>query len=103
MTAQSVTGNGRVSLDSQAMQVFVDESEVFLTLTEFRVLEHLINHRGSVVTHEQIIAALWGQWFSTNGNLYVHISNVRRKLADLGAGPNLIVTVRGVGYRFAQA
>jgi DNA-binding response OmpR family regulator len=72
-----------------------------LTALEFKLLRALIAHRGQVMTHDQIIAAVWGaDVFISDRVIYTHINNLRRKIEAVPADPKLLVGVRGVGYRF---
>ena len=84
-------------LDTAAHRVWVDEQEVELTGTEFELLKVLAEHRGLVISREQLLEKVWGQnFFGEIRVVDVHLGHVRQKL-----GPHhAITTVRGVGYRF---
>jgi DNA-binding response OmpR family regulator len=84
-----------VRLDPAERRIFVGESEVELTATEFDLLGYLMRRPGRVFSREQLISDVWG--YSASGSVRtvdVHIAQVRAKLGD--ASP--IRTVRGVGY-----
>ncbi len=71
-----------------------------LTAAEFRLLETLARHPGRVFTRGQLVDAVWQSTFASAERVVdVHIGHVRRKLGDDAEHPNLIETVRGVGYR----
>ena len=74
--------------------------EVNLTRKEFRILECFLRHPNQVLTHEQIWAAVWGESY-INGDkaLSVHIRHLREKLEQDPNAPEIIQTVRGIGYR----
>ena len=84
-------------IDAAARRVWADGQEVELTSTEFDLLKTLAEHRGMVLSREQLLEKVWGQdFFGEVRVVDVHLGHVRQKL-----GPNhAIVTVRGVGYRF---
>ena len=85
---------GEVALDPAARQVWRGDEAVELSTREFDLLQVFMLHAGRVLTREQIEQHLykWGSEVSSNA-VEVHIHNLRRKL-----GPELIETVRGVGY-----
>ena len=85
---------GEVALDPAARQVWRGDEAVELSTREFDLLQVFMLHAGRVLTREQIEQHLykWGSEVSSNA-VEVHVHNLRRKL-----GPELIETVRGVGY-----
>jgi two-component system, OmpR family, alkaline phosphatase synthesis response regulator PhoP len=84
-------------LDSGARTVSVDEQPVELTAIEFDLLKALVEHRGRVLSREQLLEKVWGgEYFGEQRVVDVHLGHVRQKLGR----EDLIVTVRGVGYRF---
>jgi two-component system, OmpR family, alkaline phosphatase synthesis response regulator PhoP len=81
-------------------EVLIDEHEVVLTLTEFRVLHFLASRPGWVFTRSQIVEAGRGDGYPvTDRSVDVQIVGLRKKLEDAG---KYIETVRGVGYRFME-
>ncbi|MEO8967747.1 MAG: response regulator transcription factor [Solirubrobacteraceae bacterium] len=82
-----------------AREVTVDGAEVPLTQREFELLEYLVRHRGQVVTRDRLLESVWG--FVSPGEtrtVEVHVASLRKKLGR----PELIRTVRGVGYKAAR-
>jgi two-component system, OmpR family, response regulator RegX3 len=89
---------GGVRLDQAKRAVTVDGEPVELARKEFDLLALLMREAGSVVTRERLIDEVWDvNWFGSTKTLDVHVSALRKKL-----GPELIHTVRGVGFRFAS-
>jgi two-component system alkaline phosphatase synthesis response regulator PhoP len=83
-------------LDSGARRVTVDDRAVDLTAIEFDLLRVLAENRGRVLTREQLLERVWGgEYFGELRVVDVHLGHVRQKLGR----PELISTVRGVGYR----
>lgn len=88
---------GGIRLDPARHLVFVDEEPVGLTITEFRLLEDLLRHRGQVRTREQLLDSVWG--YSFEGYARTVDTHVRRLRAKLGPAADAVETVRGMGYR----
>ncbi|MFI5572111.1 response regulator transcription factor [Streptomyces sp. NPDC051740] len=85
-------------MDPQARRAWRGGRELELTRTEFELLELLIRHAGIVLDHSTIYDRIWGYDFGPGSkNLAVYVGYLRRKLDEPGA-PQLIHTVRGVGY-----
>lgn len=86
-----------VRIDTGSRQVWVDDELVELTSTEFDLLRILAEHRGLVLSREQLLQQVWGyDFYGEERVVDVHIGHIRQKLGD----GRFIVTVRGVGYRF---
>jgi two-component system response regulator MprA len=85
-------------MDPQARRVWRGARELELTRTEFELLELLVRNAGIVLDHSTIYDRIWGYDFGPGSkNLAVYVGYLRRKLDQPGA-PQLIHTVRGVGY-----
>jgi two-component system phosphate regulon response regulator PhoB len=96
-----VLANGELIVDSGRHKVWVGDQPVELTLTEFSLLQYLASRPGFVRTRDQIISAVHGEGkILTKRTVDVHVTALRRKLGDVGG---IIETVRGVGYRLAEA
>lgn len=90
-----------IALDSDRHQLAVKGAPVALPLKEFELLELLMLNAGRVLTRGQIIDRVWGSdYFGDTKTLDVHIKRLRTKIEDNPSEPTLIVTVRGLGYRF---
>jgi DNA-binding response OmpR family regulator len=96
----SVQSFGDVELHREAGVVTRDGKEVPLTLTQFRVLCELADTPGWVVSRAQLLERIWGYDFFGDDRLVdYHISGLRTKIERDAANPELIVTVRGLGYK----
>jgi len=74
--------------------------EISLTPTEYDLLRLLVQNRGKVLTHRQILRQVWGPTYESETHLLcVNISNLRRKIEPDMARPSYILTEPGVGYR----
>ena len=91
---------GPLELDTAAREVWVDGEPVELTKLEFDLLATLTGNPRLVFSRGQLLEEVWGSdWFGDDHLVDVHIANLRRKLGK----PELIRTVRGVGYRIGVA
>ncbi|MER5545870.1 response regulator transcription factor [Streptomyces sp. NPDC001118] len=87
-----------IRMDLQARRAWRGKRELELTRTEFELLELLVRNAGIVLDHSTIYDRIWGYDFGPGSkNLAVYVGYLRRKLDEPGA-PQLIHTVRGVGY-----
>lgn len=85
-------------VDAVRHQVYIDDEEVRLTATEFRLLHFMASHPGRVFTRDQLVHRAIGEdAVVVDRNIDVHIRSIRQKLARYRG---MIETVRGVGYRF---
>lgn len=91
----------RLRIDLGARRVWKDDQPVELTTIEFDLLYALAEHRGRVLSREQLLERVWGHDFYGEDRVVdVHLGHVRKKLENDPANPEFIITVRGVGYRF---
>jgi DNA-binding response OmpR family regulator len=92
--------HGDLAIDAGRREVRVGEEEIQLAPKEFDLLWELLDHRGLVLTRDQLLERVWGYTFAGDTRTVdVHVRQLRRKLGD--ASP--IVTVWGVGYKVAPA
>jgi DNA-binding response OmpR family regulator len=88
--------HGDVVINAGRREVFVGDEEIQLAPKEFDLLWELLDHRGLVLTRDQLLERVWGYTFAGDTRTVdVHVRQIRRKLGD--ASP--IVTVWGVGYK----
>ena len=101
--APTIIRCGSIVVDADARRVTVDGIEVRLTKTEYRLLLMLVENRGRVITHRQLLHRVWGET-SAEGPQYVrmYVSTLRKKIEKDSSNPRYLVTEVGVGYRFAD-
>lgn len=96
-----VLSGGRVTLDIDRHMVRVDGTEISMPLKEFELLEVLMRNAGRVLTRGQLIDRVWGtDYFGDTKTLDVHIKRIRSRIEERPSEPVMLVTVRGLGYRF---
>lgn len=99
----NVYEQGRLRIDFDAYEVFVDGQQVHLFLREFQLLRFFVQSPNHVFRREQILDLVWGPEASIDlRTVDVHIRRLRTVIERDDAHPELIVTVRGVGYKFAE-
>lgn len=92
-----------VVLNPKRMTVHRNGSRVELTKTEFDLLRILLEAGGTVLNRQEMMDLLWGdQYFGGSNTVDAHIKSLRQKLGDDPKKPQVIATVRGVGYRLAD-
>jgi two-component system KDP operon response regulator KdpE len=93
----------RLSVDFQRREVIVDGERVTLRPTEYRLLYHMVNNAGWVMTHETLLSKVWGYEYREESQLLrVYITYLRQKIEPDPSNPRYILTERGVGYRFVD-
>jgi len=98
---EAVLEAGSVRMDVERHTVSVDGSTVPMPLKEFELLELLMRNAGRVLTRGQLIDRVWGvDYFGDTKTLDVHIKRIRSKIEKSPSDPVMLVTVRGLGYRF---
>ena len=98
---ESVLEVGGVRMDVDRHAVSVGGNEVAMPLKEFELLELLLRNAGRVLTRGQLIDRIWGaDYFGDTKTLDVHIKRIRSKIEKDPSQPVLLLTVRGLGYRF---
>ena len=92
---------GRLTLDLARRRACLDDRSADLSDREFRLLHHLLQHAGEIVSRERLLAEVWGYHFDPGSNVVeVCVRRLRKKL-DPDGSLRPIETVRGRGYRFA--
>ena len=92
---------GDLEIDTSSMTVQVQGRNVLTTVREFRLLEYLANHRGRVLTRDQLLDAVWKETpFVTPRSIDVYIRRLREKIEPDPRHPQYLKTLRGIGYRF---
>jgi two-component system response regulator RegX3 len=92
---------GNIRMDVERHQVTVNGALINLPLKEFELLEFLMRNAGRVLTRGQLIDRVWGgDYYGDTKTLDVHIKRLRSKIEEDPANPQLIQTIRGLGYKF---
>jgi DNA-binding response OmpR family regulator len=102
--ASRVFRHGELIVDFGRFEARRGERRIELTALEFRLLAAFVEAAGQALTHDQLIARVWGpEVFLSDRVIYTHINNLRRKIELNPSSPTLVVGIRGVGYRLDPA
>ncbi|WP_322515408.1 response regulator [Rhodopseudomonas palustris] len=94
---------GGIEIDAVRRRVTRDGAEIKLTPKEFELLAFMVRHAGRVVTHRQILAAVWGPAHTSDTQyLRVYIGQLRQKIEQRADAPQIILTEPGIGYRIGE-
>ncbi len=94
---------GNLEIDSVRHRVMRGGEELKLTPKEFELLSFLARHAGKVLTHRQILTAVWGPAHSEDTQyLRVYVGQLRQKVEQDPGDPRIIITEPGIGYRIAE-
>lgn len=90
-----------VVLDFRRLEAWKGGRPLELTPREFRILEYFIEHRGELVTRDQLLDRVWGcDSYPMTRTVDIHIGKLRRKIEDNVEHPTHLITVYGAGYKF---
>lgn len=93
----------RLKIDFDRREVWLESKIVKLRPTEYRLLFHLVQNAGWVVSHDQLLAKVWGYEYRDEPHyVRLYINYLRQKLEKDPINPKYILTERGVGYRFVD-
>ncbi len=100
--SESVVRFGSVRVDLRRTEVTRDGKPVALSAKEFQLLRYLLSHRGEVLPRSRLLQEVWSySAAATSRTVDVHVAWLRQKLEDDPKKPRWIVTVHGLGYKFA--
>ena len=89
-----------LEVDVVAHEARKDDELLALTAKEFDLLVYLMSHPGTAFRREELLEAVWGYTIGDTATVTVHTRRLREKIEIDPSDPQLIATVRGVGYRF---
>ena len=92
-----------LQIDFKKREVIVGGKHVKLRPTEYRLLYHLVNNAGYVITHDMLLAKVWGHEYRDESQyVRLYVNYLRQKIEPDPANPKYILTEHGVGYRFVD-
>jgi DNA-binding response OmpR family regulator len=99
--AEDVHQFAALRVDLRRCEAAVNGAAVPLTATEFKLLRTFVEHRGEALSPSRLLQLVWdNDVFVTERAVYTHINNLRAKIESDAAHPQLITSIRGMGYRF---
>ncbi len=94
--------SGPLRIDFAQRQVQLEGRDIKLTPTEYDLLKVLVKNRGKILTRQMLLSQVWGTGYGMEAHyLHVYVGQLRRKIEPDSAHPRFILTISGVGYRFA--
>ena len=101
--SETIRVDERLQVDFGRREVWVEGEQVKLRPTEYRLLYHLIQNAGWVMTYDQLLTKVWGYEYRDEAHyVRLYVNYLRQKLEKDPASPRYILTERGVGYRFVD-
>src|SRR5207244_6945444 len=92
---------GDVRVDFRRAEVMRNSDAVEISGLELKLLRYLIEHRGAVITRQELLDKVWGYDATpVTRTVDVHVASLRQKLEQNPSRPEFIVTVHGLGYKF---
>ena len=102
-TSSRIQIDERLTVDFERREVLVDGERVDLRPTEYRLLYHLVQNAGWVMTREQLLSKAWGpEYVDDTQLLRLYVNYLRKKIEPDPSNPRYIFNERGVGYRFVD-
>ena len=99
----SVLSYAGIRLDDVKHRVFKGNAEIEMTHREYELLKYMMLNRGIAYSRDALLASVWGyEYAGETRTVDVHIRQLRRKIEEDDANPQIIETVRGRGYRFTE-
>lgn len=100
-TSELIEVDDRLKIDFGRREVWVNEELVKLRPTEYRLLYHLVQNAGWVLSYDQLLSKVWGYEYRDETHyVRLYINYLRKKLEEVSSKPKYILTEHGVGYRF---
>jgi two-component system alkaline phosphatase synthesis response regulator PhoP len=92
---------GGIELNFKTFEASKDGAPLELSPREFRIMKFFVEHRGEVVSRDQLLNAVWSyNSFPTTRTVDQHIAKLRQKIEQTPADPQFLITIHGVGYKF---
>jgi len=92
---------GELRVDMRRIEVTLNDEPVCLAAREFQLLRYLVERPGTAISRIELLQAVWGYAAqSSTRTVDVHIASLRRKLEKDPVSPEMIITIKGMGYRF---
>lgn len=102
-SGESQISFGDVQIDLAKRSVVRDQALLHLTPIEYKLLTHLASQPDRVITHQQLLKAVWGPGHAEDTHyVRVHLANLRKKVENNPSMPRHLITEAGVGYRFVR-
>jgi DNA-binding response OmpR family regulator len=89
-----------LKVDFRQYECYKDDEKISLTLHEFELLKYLVRNRGRVIDRDELLDEVWGRDVVVSPRTVdTHMANLRKKIEEEADNPQLIISVRGIGYK----
>lgn len=93
-----------LQIDVEKHIITKNGNKIELTLKEFELLKYLIENKGKVITRDDLLNEIWGyDYYGESRTVDVHIRNLRKKIENDDKNPEIIETIRGIGYKIKES
>ena len=100
---QDIISHGDITIDCTRREVYKGKNLIEMPLKEFELLKMLMTNKGKVLSREHLLDKIWGfDYYGETRTVDVHIRYLRQKIEENDDSPELIETIRGIGYRFTD-
>lgn len=100
---QDIISHEDITIDCTRREVYKGEKLIEMPLKEFELLKMLMTNKGKVLSREHLLDKIWGfDYYGETRTVDVHIRYLRQKIEENDDSPELIETIRGIGYRFTD-
>ncbi len=100
---QDIISHGDITVDCTRREVYKGEKLIEMPLKEFELLKMLMTNKGKVLSREHLLDKIWGfDYYGETRTVDVHIRYLRQKIEENDDSPELIETIRGIGYKFTD-
>jgi len=100
-TNEEVYVRGKMRIDFSAHELTIGDKQVKLTPSEYKLLYYLVKNEGKVVPHQVLLERVWGpEYIEETDYIKVYVQRLRGKLEEEPGNPQMILSERGVGYKF---
>ena len=100
---QDIISHGDITIDCTRREVYKGKNPIEMPLKEFELLKMLMTNKGKVLSREHLLDKIWGfDYYGETRTVDVHIRYLRQKIEENDDSPELIETIRGIGYRFTD-
>lgn len=103
ISREAIIKIGNIRIDTDGQRVYKADEEITLTAREYQLLEYMARSAGKIISKERLYEQVWGEYASgVDNTMMVHIRHLREKLETDPSNPQLILTVKGLGYKLEQ-
>ena len=100
---KAIIAIGNIRIDTDSQRAYKDDKEIALTAREYQLLEYMAHNAGKIISKERIYEKVWGEYAcGVDNTIMVHIRHLREKLENDPSNPQLITTVKGLGYKLER-